>query len=382
MLALFLLLFYFLMNPLQYNALNSNRAIPQEKMETKCAAYAPTAEIKQLELKMQQLINQERSSKGLQPLSYNEILAIIARNHSKEMAEYDIVSHSSPVYGFGLKERVKTTFPAFKTMAENVAMGKSVEEIHESLLKSPLHYANIINPKFDIVGIGIVKKAHFLYYVTQIFSPALQKQQIPLKLKFYFEKAPPSRPKVLTRRWQQIYSFNISKEENLVSQGLDFYQKANYQKAIEKYKEALKANPQYFYALYNLGLVYLQTNRLNEAMQYFDQALIQKPKDNPTKFYIAWIYFSRGEYEQAEKKLLHLLKESDENAPELIMNTHFLLGRVYDQMGKRKDAIFHYQAYIQQAKVSPYKDIHNLAFAIKRLALLKDRESRLPKNNP
>jgi tetratricopeptide (TPR) repeat protein len=356
--------------------------ISQEKTVVKSTAYAPTPEIRQLELKTLQLINQERSSKGLPPLSYNEILAVIARNHSKEMAEYDIVSHYSPVYGFGLKERVQTTFPAFKIMAENVAMGKNVDEIHQNLLKSPLHYENIINPEFDIVGIGLVKKTPFLYYVSQIFSPSLQKQQIPLKPKFYFEKAPVPRPKVLTRRWQQIYSFNISEEEQLVSQGLDFYQEANYQKASEKYKEALEINPQYFYALYNLGLVYLNTDRLNEAMEYFDRALMQKPEDDPTKFYIAWIHFSKEEYEQAENKLLPLLKESDENESELITNTHFLLGRVYDQMGRRKDAIFHYETYIQQAKVSPYKDIHNLALAIKRLALLKDRESHLPKNDP
>ncbi len=382
MLALSLLLFSFIINPVSYKTINIDIAISQEKTSAESNNYAPSQEIRQLELKMLQLLNQERRSKGLQPLSYNEILAVIARNHSKEMSEYDVVSHYSPVYGYGLKERLQPTFPVFKTMAENVALGKNLDEIHQNLLKSPLHYENIINPEYDIVGIGLVKKTPFLYYATQIFSPSLLKHQIPPKPKYYFEKAAPFRPKVLTRRWQQRYSFTISEEEKLVSQGLDFYQEANYQKAIKKYKEALQINPQYFYALFNLGLSYLNANRLDEAMEFFNRALLQKPEDALTKFYIAWIHFSKEEYENAEKKLLPLLKENYENKSDLIMNTHFMLGRVYDQMGKRKEAISHYDTYIQQAKVSPDKDIHNLALAIKRLALLKERESRRPKNNP
>jgi tetratricopeptide (TPR) repeat protein len=382
MLALSLLLFSFIVNPISYKTINIDLAISQEKTLVESNSYASFQEIRQLELKMLRLLNQERRSKGLRPLSYNEILAVIARNHSKEMAEYDIVSHYSPVYGYGLKERLQPTFPAFEIMAENVAMGKNLDEIHQNLLQSPLHYGNIINPEFEIVGIGLVKKTPFLYYATQIFSPSLLKHQIPLKPTYYFEQTPPSRPKVLTKRWQQQYRFNISEEEKLVSQGLDLYQNGNYHKAIEKYKEALQINPQYFYALFNLGLSYLNVHRLDEAMGFFNRALVQKPEDAPTKFYIAWIHFSKEEYENAEKKLLPLLKENYENNYDLKMNTHFMLGRVYDQMGKRKEAISHYDIYIQQAKVSPDKDIHNLALAIKRLALLKERESRHPKNNP
>jgi uncharacterized protein YkwD/Tfp pilus assembly protein PilF len=382
MLALSLLLFSFIVNPIPSKTINIDIAISQEKTSIDSIKYAPSQEIRQLELKMLRLINQERRSKGLQPLNYNEILAVIARNHSKEMAEYDVVSHYSPVYGYGLKERLQPTFPEFKVMAENVAMGKNLNEIHQNLLKSPLHYENIINQEYNIVGIGLVKKTPFLYYATQIFSLSLLKHQIPSKPKYYFEKTPPIRPKVLTKRWQQRYSFNISEEEKIVSQGLDFYQEGNYEKAIEKYKEALQINPQYFYALFNLGLSYLNANRLDDAMGFFNRALVQKPEDALTKFYIAWIHFSKEEYENAEKKFLALLKENYENKSDLIMNTHFMLGRVYDQMGKRKEAIYHYDTYIHRAKVSPDKDIHNLSLAVKRLALLKERESRRPKNNP
>jgi len=348
----------------------------------KADKYAPSEETRRLELKMLKLINETRSSLRLEPLSYNDILANIARHHSKEMAEYDDVIHYSPVYGFGLKERVKPTFPTFVKMSENIAMGKSIEEIHQNLLESPLHYKNIINPEFVTVGVGIIKKARYLYYVTQIFSLPLKNEPSPSKLSYYFEKLPPSRPKVITKRWQQGYSFQISNEEKLVSQGLNFYQLGDCQRAIKKFKEALKINPDYFYALFNLGLAYLEENRLEEALRNFKKALVQKPKDAYTRYYIAWIYFTREEFELAEKNLLHLLKNNYDGLSELVMNINFLLGRTYDQMGKTKDAILHYEEFINQAREAADKDLHNLALAIRRLALLKERLSRRSKKKP
>ena len=348
----------------------------------KADKYTPSEEIRRLELKMLKLINETRSSLRLEPLGYNEILANIARNHSQEMAEYDAVSHFSPVYGFGLKERVKPTFPTFVKMSENVAMGKSIEEIHQNLLESSLHYKNIINPQFAIVGIGVVKKTPYLYYITEIFSFPFKTEQTSTKLSYYFEKTPPLRPKVITKRWQQAYSFHISKEEKLVSQGLNFYQQGDCQRAIKKFKEALKINPAYFYALFNLGLAYVEEDRLEEALKNFKKALTQKPKDAYTRYYIGWIYFTREEFELAEKNFLHLLKSNYDGLSELEMNIHFLLGRIYDQMGKTKDAILYYEEFINQSREAAEKDLHNLALAIRRLALLKERLSRRSKKKP
>lgn len=381
MLSIFLLM-VLLVTPFQCGYLsNTVKAIQEETVATK-EPYAPSEEIRKLELMMLRLLNEQRKENGLAPLGYNNIIANIARHHSQEMAEYDFVSHYSPVYGFSLKERVQATFPTFKIMGENVAMGKSIKEIHQNLLKSPLHYENIINPQFALVGIGVFKKTPYLYYITQIFSSSLLKHQIPLKPSYYFEKTPPSRPKVITKRWQQSYSFRSAEEERLVSEGLDYYQQGEYQRAIEKYKEALKVNPYYFYGFYNLGLAYLNSNRLDEAKENFDKALVQKPEDAPTHFYIAWIHFSKGELELAEKKALPVLNKNYDHLPGLITNTHFLLGRIYDQMAKTEEAILHYEEFIQRSKVAKYKDLNNLALAIKRLNRLKERLSRRSKKKP
>jgi len=56
--------------------------------------------------------------------------------------------------------------------AENIALGGSLAEIHLRLMQSPPHRANILNPSFDSVGIGIVHEGE-LIYVTEDFAHAL-----------------------------------------------------------------------------------------------------------------------------------------------------------------------------------------------------------------
>jgi tetratricopeptide (TPR) repeat protein len=53
--------------------------------------------------------------------------------------------------------------------------------------------------------------------------------------------------------------FKISQEQKLVTlvnQGLEFFRKGAYQRAIDLYDEALKINPKYSPALTNKGIAY------------------------------------------------------------------------------------------------------------------------------
>jgi hypothetical protein len=56
--------------------------------------------------------------------------------------------------------------------AENIAMGGNLADIHLHLMQSPPHRANILNPQFDSVGVGIVHNGD-LIYVTEDFAHAL-----------------------------------------------------------------------------------------------------------------------------------------------------------------------------------------------------------------
>jgi uncharacterized protein YkwD len=117
------------------------------------------------------LINQERATHGAGPLVLNDQLTVAARKHSQKMAESDTLLHQfedePPLNVRISKENVRSDHEA-----ENIALGGDLPGIHIHLMQSPPHRANILNPQFDSVGIGIVQEVDLLY-VTEDFAHVL-----------------------------------------------------------------------------------------------------------------------------------------------------------------------------------------------------------------
>jgi uncharacterized protein YkwD len=114
------------------------------------------------------LMNQERAKEGIAPLEANEQLARAARTHSQKMAEADELQHQldgeEPLALRLGDENVRSDRDA-----ENIALDNDVPNAHVMLMQSPLHRANILNPKFNAVGIGVVRNGN-LVYVTEDFA--------------------------------------------------------------------------------------------------------------------------------------------------------------------------------------------------------------------
>ena len=55
------------------------------------------------------------------------------------------------------------------TWGENIAFAPSIEIAFNGLVNSPGHYANMTNPQFNNIGIGVVIKNGSVY-VTQVFA--------------------------------------------------------------------------------------------------------------------------------------------------------------------------------------------------------------------
>jgi len=60
--------------------------------------------------------------------------------------------------------------------------------------------------------------------------------------------------------------------------GWAYYRKGDYKRAVEHFKQALKANPTYALAYNNLGLAYNRLNRPREAERAFKKAIENAPK--------------------------------------------------------------------------------------------------------
>src|SRR2546421_3751376 len=129
------------------------------------------------DLKLFQLLNQERTKAGLPKFQWDYHLAEAARAHAQLLAQRQVLSHQfsgEPVLG----ERIGATGTRFNAAAENVAEAPTVEELHSGLMNSPPHRANILNGKYNAIGLAIVSPNDQLY-VAQDFAHVLPSYSEP-----------------------------------------------------------------------------------------------------------------------------------------------------------------------------------------------------------
>jgi uncharacterized protein YkwD len=112
--------------------------------------------------------NRERERAGVPVLEWNEWLAQAARQHAEEMARRGALSHRFPGEP-SLRDRLASTPLRFNASAENVAFGADVDDIHTGWMTSAGHRANILNPKYNAIGIGVARRGKYLY-ATQNFA--------------------------------------------------------------------------------------------------------------------------------------------------------------------------------------------------------------------
>jgi uncharacterized protein YkwD len=58
---------------------------------------------------------------------------------------------------------------SYKYAGENIAGAPTVEKAHSSLMNSPGHRRNILNPNYTHVGIGIIDGGPYGKMFTQLF---------------------------------------------------------------------------------------------------------------------------------------------------------------------------------------------------------------------
>jgi Ca2+-binding RTX toxin-like protein len=118
------------------------------------------------ESQMLALINAERAAHGLAPLRLNGRLNSSSETHSRWMLNEDVFSHDGAA-GSDPGDRMRDAgyqFTGSWTWGENISwqslggaagISDEVVAMHNSLMASPGHRANILNPNFVEIGIGI-----------------------------------------------------------------------------------------------------------------------------------------------------------------------------------------------------------------------------------
>lgn len=121
-----------------------------------------------LEAEMLVLVNKERAANGLKPVKADEELAKVARKHSVDMFKRGYFSHYTPE-GKNPFDRMRKDNIFFLTAGENLALSQTLKMAHDGLMKSPGHRANILNPTFGRLGIGILDGGIYGLMITQNF---------------------------------------------------------------------------------------------------------------------------------------------------------------------------------------------------------------------
>jgi uncharacterized protein YkwD len=128
-------------------------------------------------------INQERLRQGLRALMPDSVLTETARTHCLEMCRLDYFEHQSPVAGqhtpmeryLSSCQRDGGAEPQAVLVGENIfycsvsSATYNANYAHQSLMASPGHRANILNPEFSKVGVGLYRDIQGHFWVTEMF---------------------------------------------------------------------------------------------------------------------------------------------------------------------------------------------------------------------
>jgi uncharacterized protein YkwD len=126
---------------------------------------------KHFETQMLEMINKYRIQKGLEKFVWDESIAEIARDHSREMALQGFISHEVP--SGNVSTRIVRAGYYHDGVRENVARSTSIPWTHNALIKSPVHLQNIAATDVSRIGIGIVRAPapyNMMLYITQVFA--------------------------------------------------------------------------------------------------------------------------------------------------------------------------------------------------------------------
>lgn len=109
------------------------------------------------------LVNRSRAEAGLKSLQWDNRLADAANEHAQLMSAKGELSHQFP----GEPDLANRLIPKLRLdqAGENVFYDASLKSAHEAFMKSPNHRANLLNPAYDSIGIGIVELAGLLFIV-------------------------------------------------------------------------------------------------------------------------------------------------------------------------------------------------------------------------
>lgn len=146
-------------------AASSSLLLPVAAAPASAAVPRPTvatAEAKAYSLRVHQLVNAERTRRGLRPVAWTHCPDRFSDAWSLRLSQLGRLAHQpmQPILSGCSARRV----------GENVAFGNvSADAMMRMWMASPGHRANILNPAFTHIGVGATKTSSGRWYGVQVF---------------------------------------------------------------------------------------------------------------------------------------------------------------------------------------------------------------------
>lgn len=128
----------------------------------------------------------------------------------------------------------------------------------------------------------------------------------------------------------------------LSNYGIELAKKGDYDKAIEQYREAIKAEPAYVESYVNLGNALKATGHTKEALKQYQEALTFKPDYTDALVSIANIMAEQGQGDAAAGEYSRVLDFNPDDP-----RAHFSLGYLLAKQGKVDEAVTHFERAIE-----------------------------------
>ena len=117
-----------------------------------------------------QLINRERTKARLAALEWDDRVASVARNYSRQMARENFFDHYDPEGRTVIERAAKLKW---SKIGENLFTGDEIPNFESFAVKgwmrSPTHRHNILDREWTATGIGVYRTNDDRIYVTQVF---------------------------------------------------------------------------------------------------------------------------------------------------------------------------------------------------------------------
>ena len=125
------------------------------------------------EIEVFELVNRERARARMSGLEWDDRLAALARNYSRQMAREGFFAHHDR-NGRSVGDRARAARINWSGIGENLFVCEAhsyfTTTAVKGWMKSPGHRTNILNRRWTATGIGIATSRDGSIFVTQVFT--------------------------------------------------------------------------------------------------------------------------------------------------------------------------------------------------------------------